>query len=168
MTGHLVFSTLHTNSAPETIVRLVEMGIDPYSFADSLVGVLAQRLVRTLCPECKKEIRLDEKELDNLREEYGDPRLFDELLKSCSGVVYKANKEGCKNCRGKGYRGRIAIHELLTATEEIKEAIYHKATASEIRKIAVAQGMIVLRQDGIDKYLSGKTTIEEIRAATNR
>ncbi len=168
LTGHLVFSTLHTNSAPETIVRLVEMGIDPYSFADSLVGVLAQRLVRTLCPECKKEIRLDEKELDNLREEYGDSRLFDELLKSCGGVVYKADKEGCKNCRGKGYRGRIAIHELLTATDEIKEAIYHRANASEIRKIAVGQGMIVLRQDGIDKYLSGKTTIEEIRAATNR
>ncbi|MDQ5987737.1 MAG: hypothetical protein CSYNP_03482 [Syntrophus sp. SKADARSKE-3] len=168
LTGHLVFSTLHTNSAPETIVRLVEIGIDPYSFADSLVGVLAQRLVRTICPECKKEYRLSEKDLEILRVEYGAPRLFDDLLKTFSGSVYKADSEGCTSCHGMGYRGRIAIHELLTATDRIREAIHHKATATEIRKIAIEEGMMVLRQDGIEKFLSGKTTIEEIRAATSR
>ena len=168
LTGHLVLSTLHTNSAPETIVRLIEMGIDPYSFADSLLGILAQRLIRTLCPECKKEIKLDDNEIDILRKEYGSSDLFDELLKTYGKIVYMANEKGCDACRGNGYKGRIAIHELLTATDRIKEAIYRKATASEIKNIAIEQGMIVLRQDGMEKFFSGKTTIEEIRAATSR
>lgn len=168
LTGHLVLSTLHTNSAPETIVRLVEMGIDPYSFADSLIGILAQRLVRTLCPQCKITVELEDKDLSILREEYGSSHLFDDLLKTHGTMVAKAHKEGCEICRGKGYKGRVAIHELLTATDRIKEAIYRRATASEIRNIAVEQGMTILRQDGIEKVLSGKTTIEEIRGATSR
>jgi type II secretory ATPase GspE/PulE/Tfp pilus assembly ATPase PilB-like protein len=168
LTGHLVLSTLHTNSAPETIVRLIEMGIDPYSLADSLLGILAQRLVRTLCPDCKKVVELDDKNINTLRQEYGSPDLFDDMLKTYGKTVYTANEEGCDTCRGKGYKGRIAIHELLTATDKIKEAVYHKATASEIRNIAIEQGMKVLRQDGMEKVLSGKTTIEEIRAATSR
>jgi len=94
--------------------------------------------------------------------------LFDELLKTYGKIVYMANEKGCDACRGNGYKGRIAIHELLTATDRIKEAIYRKATASEIKNIAIEQGMIVLRQDGMEKFFSGKTTIEEIRAATSR
>lgn len=166
LTGHLVLSTLHTNNASETIVRLIEMGIDRYSFADSLLGILAQRLVRTLCPQCKEAIELNEDEIDILLQEYGSSNLFDKLLKAYGKTIYVAREGGCDNCRGTGYKGRIAIHELLAATDEIKEAIYRGATASEIRSIAIGQGMMVLRQDGIEKVLSGLTTIEEIRAAT--
>ena len=168
LTGHLVLSTLHTNSASETIGRLIEMGIDQYSFADSLLGILAQRLVRSLCPECKKAMELDDKEIDILRQEYGASDLFDILLKTRGKTIYAAKEGGCDKCRGNGYKGRIAIHELLTATAEIKEAIYRRATASEIRNIAIEQGMMVLRQDGIEKVFSGITTLEEIRAATIR
>ena len=168
LTGHIVLSTLHTNSASETIIRLIEMGIDHYSFADSLLGILAQRLVRSLCPKCKQRIELDSTEIDILRQEYGVSNLFEEVLKRYGNVIYAANEAGCDHCRGKGYKGRIAIHELLSATDRIKEAIYHKATASQIRDIAIKDGMILLRQDGIEKVFSGKTTIEEIRAATNR
>lgn len=168
LTGHLVLSTLHTNSASETIIRLIEMGIDHYSFADSLLGILAQRLVRSLCPNCRKKIKLESTEIDILRREYGASKLFDEMLNTYGQIIYSANDKGCDNCRGTGYKGRIAIHELLSATDTIKEAIYHKATAYQIRDIAIANGMILLRQDGIEKVFSGKTTIEEIRAATNR
>lgn len=168
LTRHLVLSTLHTNSASETIIRLIEMGIDHYSFADSLLGILAQRLVRSLCPECKIKIELDSAEIDILRQEYGGLHSFDELLKTYGKLIFAANEAGCDNCRGTGYKGRIAIHELLTTTDRIKEAIYRKATASQIRDIAVANGMIMLRQDGFEKVFSGKTTLEEIRAATNR
>ena len=168
LTGHLVLSTLHTNNAPETVVRLIDVGSDQYSFADSLLGILAQRLVRTLCPECKKEVKLDDKEIDILRQEYGSPDLFNELLKTYGTTIFVANEGGCEICRGKGYKGRIAIHELLTSNDRIKDAIYRRATASEIRSIAIEQGMIVLRQDGMEKVFSGKTTLEEIRAATSR
>jgi type II secretory ATPase GspE/PulE/Tfp pilus assembly ATPase PilB-like protein/rubrerythrin len=168
LTGHLVLSTLHTNSAPETVVRLVEMGIDRYSFADSLLGILAQRLVRTLCPNCKKEMTLNDEEIDIFRQEYNSPDLFDTLLSSYGSTVYIADENGCEECRGTGYKGRIAIHELLMVTGNIKEAIYRKANASEIKSIAVEEGMTLLRQDGIEKVFSGKTTIAEILAATNR
>jgi type II secretory ATPase GspE/PulE/Tfp pilus assembly ATPase PilB-like protein len=168
LTGHLVLSTLHTNNASETIVRLIEMGLDQYSFADSLLGILAQRLVRSLCPECKRAIELDDSEIEILRQEYGSSDLFDKLLETSGKKIYIANEEGCDNCRGKGYKGRIAIHELLTATDRIKDAIYRRATASEIRNIAIEEGMMVLRQDGMEKVFSGKTTIEEIRVAAGR
>lgn len=166
LTGHLVLSTLHTNNASETIVRLIEMGIDQYSFADSLLGILAQRLVRRLCPKCKISMELNDAEIEILRQEYGSSDLFDKLLRTCGKTIYAAREGGCDNCRGTGYKGRVAIHELLTATDEIKEAIYRRANASEIRSIAIGQGMMVLRQDGIEKVLSGITTLEEIRAAT--
>lgn len=168
LTGHLVLSTLHTNNASDTIVRLIDMGIDHYSFADSLLGVLAQRLVRSLCPQCKKPIKLDDNEMDILRNEYSSLNLFEELINQYGKTIYAAGDNGCDHCRGTGYKGRIAIHELLTVTEKIKEAIYHRETSSEIRNIAIEYGMTVLKQDGIEKVFSGKTTIEEVRAATNR
>jgi len=113
-------------------------------------------------------MKLDDKEIDILRQEYGSSKLFDELLKTYGKITYTANEGGCDTCRGNGYKGRIAIHELLTATDRIKEAIYRKATASEIRDIAIERGMMILRQDGMEKVFSGKTTLEEIRAATSR
>jgi len=168
LTGHLVMSTLHTNSAPETVVRLLDMGIDPYSFADALLGVLAQRLVRTLCKECRQEHKLSAEELDQLREEYGSDKLFAELGARPGQVVYRPREGGCQKCAKVGYRGRTGIHELLVCTDEIKSLIYKRAKAMDIRDVAIQQGMRTLKQDGIEKVLKGQTTIEEVRAVCSR
>jgi type II secretory ATPase GspE/PulE/Tfp pilus assembly ATPase PilB-like protein/CheY-like chemotaxis protein len=165
LTGHLVFSTLHTNNAPETIARLLNMGIDQYSFADSLLEVLAQRLVRKLCPECKQAVRLDDEGISVLRVEYGSDRMFSELGVKPGATIYRKSEKGCKACRGFGFRGRMPIHELFVVTDEIKNLIYHKAKAMDLRNIGIEQGMKLLKQDGIEKVLAGHTTIEEIRAA---
>jgi type II secretory ATPase GspE/PulE/Tfp pilus assembly ATPase PilB-like protein len=165
LTGHLVFSTLHTNNAPETIARLLNMGIDQYSFADSLLDVLAQRLVRRLCSACKEPVELDEKGLSALREEFGNDGLFDELGYKPGITIYRKAKKGCKKCRGFGFRGRMPIHELFVVNDEIKSLIYRKAKAMDLRNLAIEQGMRLLKQDGIEKVLAGHTTVEEIRAA---
>ncbi|MHC5057217.1 MAG: ATPase, T2SS/T4P/T4SS family [Planctomycetota bacterium] len=168
LTGHLVFSTLHTNSAPETVTRLIEMGIDPYSFADAMLGVLAQRLVRTLCKKCKEEYKITKKELANLRDEYGAPELFDELGYKAGHKIYRAHKNGCVKCSKVGFRGRMGIHELLVNTDDIKSLMYRKAKAMEIRDLAIEQGMRTLKQDGIEKVLGGFTTLDEVRGVCSR
>ncbi len=164
LTGHLVFSTLHTNSAPETVVRLLEMDIDPLNFADALIGILAQRLVRTLCKNCKQEYTPDAEELDKLIHLYGEYE-FSELgiepreVKLCQPV-------GCDACMGTGYRGRTGIHELLNATLEMKHLVSKKSTVTDIRNLAVSEGMRTLFQDGIYKVFMGQTDLQQLRKVT--
>jgi type II secretory ATPase GspE/PulE/Tfp pilus assembly ATPase PilB-like protein len=167
LTGHLVFSTLHTNSAPETIVRLLDMDIDPFNFADSILAILAQRLGRTLCAACKEEYHPDKAEYEDLVESYGRehfPRL---------GIAYTPDlklfrPKGCTLCGGTGYKGRIALHELLTGTDEIKSMVQRKAPAEEIREQAIADGMTTLMQDGIWKVFIGKTDMKQVRSVCIR
>lgn len=168
LTGHLVLSTLHTNSAPETVVRLLDMGIDPYSFADALLGVLAQRLVRTLCKDCKEEYKLTAEDVAQLRAEYGADTLFDALKVEPGRQIFRARVGGCQKCGKTGYRGRTGIHELLVCTDEIRTLIYKRAKAMDIRDVAIAQGMRTLKQDGIEKVLKGETTLEEVRSVCSR
>ncbi len=161
LTGHLVFSTLHTNSAPETITRLIDLGIDPLNFADAFLGVLAQRLIRTLCGECKESYTPDGEELDQIIHTYGED-LFPELgikreeIKLCKPV-------GCEKCGNTGYKGRTGVHELLISTAEMKKKIIAKEEVVELRKLAVSQGMRTLLQDGIMKVLKGQTDFLQLR-----
>jgi type II secretory ATPase GspE/PulE/Tfp pilus assembly ATPase PilB-like protein len=164
LTGHLVFSTLHTNNAPETVVRLLDMGLDPFTFADSLLGVLAQRLVRSICIHCRERYTADENEIRQVLLAFSE-----EELKKRLGIAKPENLElwrssGCRECGGQGTKGRVAIHELLISTDEIKHCIQRKASASEIRDIAVRNGMTTLLQDGIEKSISGKTTLSQVAA----
>jgi general secretion pathway protein E/type IV pilus assembly protein PilB len=153
LTGHLVFSTLHTNDAPSALTRLVDMGIEPYLVASSLEAVLAQRLVRVICPDCKEE--LSAAELLPLQRRFGD-RLPGSLSKG----------RGCRRCQGTGYRGRIGIFELMVITDEIRSLIIENASAPELRKVAVKQGMRSLRDDGFRHLCDARTTVEEILRVT--
>ncbi len=162
LTGHLVFSTLHTNSAPETIVRLLDMGIDPLNFADSLLGILAQRLVRTLCKACKEPYHPTREEYDELAENYGE-ELFAQLNVPYDDNLTFYRTKGCNACDGTGYRGRMGIHELLVSTLEVKELIQKKASVEELRQKSIHQGMRTLLQDGIEKVLQGKTDFAQVR-----
>jgi len=161
LTGHLVFSTLHTNSAPETITRMLDMGMDSFNFADALLGILAQRLVRTLCKDCKEEYHPSREEYDALVRAYdGD---FDALNISYTDdlVLYRA--KGCSKCQNIGYKGRMGIHELLVGTPKMKALIQTKAPMAEIRNQAIADGMATLMQDGIRKVFLGQTDIKQVR-----
>ena len=164
LTGHLVFSTLHTNSAPETVTRLLGMGIDPFNFADSLLGVLAQRLVRRLCSDCAESYEPTQEELDNLVKEYGNhptvPLTFPE------GSITLKKAVGCPACRNLGYRGRVAIHELLVSDDDLKPLIVDNKPVAAIRQQAMQSGMLTLKQDGIHKVLMGLTDLLQVRAAT--
>lgn len=148
ITGHLVISTLHTNDAPSTIARLLDMGIEPYLISDSLVGVVAQRLVRRICTNCKKEYLPSENEKNILG-------IHDEVTK-----LYKG--EGCMQCNHTGYRGRIAIHEVMAVNKGIKKLISQKSSIEELREKAISEGMKVLMENGKDLILKGITTYEEI------
>jgi type II secretory ATPase GspE/PulE/Tfp pilus assembly ATPase PilB-like protein len=161
LTGHLVFSTLHTNSAPETITRLLDMGMDPFNFADALLGVLAQRLVRTLCKECKEAYHPDKEEYDNLARLYGGD--FDALGFPYTEdfTLHKAN--GCDKCSNMGYKGRTAIVELLDGTDEMKSLIQGKAMMETLRGQAIKDGMSSLMQDGIRRVFLGETDIQQVR-----
>ena len=171
LTGHLVFSTLHTNSAAETVVRLLDMGIDPFSFTDSLLGVLAQRLARRLCPKCKVRHPALPVEIDALAEEYcydSDLKPQDVLAewqKRHGTQAYTYVAKGCLDCRKTGYRGRIGLFELLTVTPEMRQMMLRRASAAELRVTAMAGGMRTLKQDGIEKVLTGDTDLHEVRAA---
>ncbi len=163
LTGHLVFSTLHTNSAPESITRLLDMGMDPFNFADALLAIMAQRLVRTLCKNCKKPFNPTKSEYDELVREY-DPELFKANLNipyTSDLTLYKP--EGCDVCNNTGYRGRMGIHELLMGTDRIKEMIQTRATMAEIRDHAISEGMTTLKQDGIEKIFEGHADLIEVR-----
>ena len=165
LTGHLVFSTLHTNSAPETITRLLGLELDPIDFADALLGVLAQRLLRTLCPECKEFYKPSPEDMEQLMHMYGHPaERFVQLAKSMGDItLYRAKEGGCERCGKSGYRGRTGIHELLVATPQMKMLIAKNATISEIRLLAINEGMTSLIQDGIWKIMKGQSDILQLR-----
>ena len=164
LTGHLVLSTLHTNSAAETVTRLLDIGLDPANFADALIGVLAQRLVRVLCPDCKTPYHPDAEEIDRLVSGYGAGLFADLGVAAEALTLYRP--VGCDRCMNTGYRGRTGIHELLVATPGLKRQIVRSKPADEIRDAAVAEGMRTLRQDGIMKVLLGQTDAAEVWAAT--
>lgn len=153
LTGHLVLSTLHTNSAPETITRLLDLGLDPVNFSDALLGVLAQRLMRTLCGKCKQPYKPDKKELDHLVDNYGR-EAFKDLPYDLDNIELQG-PVGCDDCGGTGYKGRTGIHELLLGTNELQAMIYKKAELDLIRIQALKDGMQTMRQDGIEKIFMG-------------
>jgi type IV pilus assembly protein PilB len=153
LTGHLVLSTLHTNDAPEAISRLMDIGVEPYLISSSVIGVLAQRLVRTICPDCKVPYQADPKVMKDLGED---------VLKSKGSLTLYRGK-GCKNCKQSGYLGRSGIFELLLVNEEIKRLISEKASTQVIREVAKKTvGMVPLRTDGLRKVLRGMTTLDEV------
>ncbi len=185
LTGHLVFSTLHTNSAPESIIRLIDMGIDPFNFADALLGILAQRLAKTLCSSCKVAHVATQEDIRQLILEYSDElkntpkwrenpsgavnELYRDWLKRFGNekseiVLYQAKPGGCDICDKSGYKGRVGLHELMIGTDEVKEAIQKGLRPAEISLIAMDSGMRTLKQDGIEKVLMGKTDLPMVRA----
>jgi type II secretory ATPase GspE/PulE/Tfp pilus assembly ATPase PilB-like protein len=162
LTGHLVFSTLHTNSAPETIVRLLDMGIDPLNFADALLGILAQRLVRTLCKKCKEQYHPSKEEYDEIVESYGTEE-FAKLNFFYNNDFKLYRPKGCEACDKTGYKGRMGIHELLIGTDGIKRMIQKHETVEAMRNKAMSEGMTTLLQDGILKTFQGLTDFKQVR-----
>ncbi len=163
LTGHLVLSTLHTNSAPESITRLLDMGMDPFNFSDAILCILAQRLASTLCPDCRQPYHPSIDEYAALTREYGLDG-FEESVKIAYGDEIRLNQPvGCGNCHNKGYRGRMALHELLMGTDEIKQLIRNRGKVDEIRTQAVNDGMTTLKQDGIQKIFSGSLDLLQVR-----
>jgi type IV pilus assembly protein PilB len=153
LTGHLVLSTLHTNDAPEAISRLVDIGVEPYLISSSVIGVLAQRLVRTICPDCKTPYPVDPGTLNDLNEEGG----------TSNEPITLYRGKGCKNCKQSGYWGRSGIYELLLVNEEIKKLISERASTQVIREVAKkTAGLVPLRVDGLRKVLKGITTLDEV------
>jgi len=162
LTGHLVFSTLHTNSAPETITRLLDMGIDPLNFADALLGILAQRLVRTLCKKCKESYHSTKEEYDEIAEAYGSEAFaMLNIPYNDSFMLYRP--KGCEACDKTGYKGRMGIHELLVGSDEIKRMVQKHSSVEIMREQAMKEGMTTLLQDGILKSLKGFTDFKQIR-----
>lgn len=182
LTGHLVFATLHTNSAPESIIRLLDMGMDPFNFADALLGILAQRLGKRLCKNCKEAYHPDAQEIRHLLDEYcvelantenwkKDPKAAMEGIykdwvsryaKDGKFTLYRA--KGCEACNDSGYKGRVGLHELLVGTDPVKKLIQEKARVAEILGVALNEGMRTLKMDGIEKILQGLTDIKQVRA----
>ena len=163
LTGHLVLSTLHTNSAPETVMRLIEMGLDPISFSDALLAVLAQRLARRLCVKCKKSYHPDQKEYKDLVMSYGEKYFRADKISEYSEDLTLMQKTGCIFCGKMGYLKRLGIHEMLVGTEEIKIAIKKKEDMEVIRNQAIADGMRTLRMDGIRKIFEGLIDMEQVK-----
>ncbi|MEE8269656.1 MAG: ATPase, T2SS/T4P/T4SS family, partial [Nitrospinaceae bacterium] len=163
LTGHLVFSTLHTNSAPETVTRLIDMGMNPINFADALILIAAQRLVKTLCKHCKKDYHPSREEFDILVQEY-DLTQFHKL-----GVEYNDDFKlkqpvGCEKCSQSGYLGRTGLYEMLEGTKTIKRLIMRSALVDEIQEQAIQDGMTTLKQDGIQKILKGECDYKQVSA----
>jgi type II secretory ATPase GspE/PulE/Tfp pilus assembly ATPase PilB-like protein len=163
LTGHMVLSTLHTNSAPETITRLLDMEIDPFNFADALLGILAQRLIRTLCKECKEPYNPSQEEFADLIEDYGPEWWEQRVNKAWSPEVTLYRPKGCPKCNNSGYKGRMGIHELLIATDEMKRMIQQKATVENMRIQAMKDGMATLLQDGLEKVIAGHSDYKTVR-----
>ena len=182
LTGHLVFATLHTNSAPESIIRLLDMGMDPFNFADALLGILAQRLAKRLCKECKVAYQPSPDEIKQLLHEYSEELLHTETWskdpKAAMEAVYKEwsqryakdgkftlyRTKGCPACNDTGYKGRLGLHELLVGTDPVKKLIQEKARVAEILAEALNEGMRTLKMDGIEKVLQGITDMAQVRA----
>ena len=172
LTGHLVLSTLHTNTAPESVVRMLDLGMDPFNFADALLAVLAQRLAKALCPKCKQAYSPDTQELDDLVGEYiqGTSLAASDVMDQWRNVyaeketfkLYKAT--GCSHCSHTGYRGRLGLHELMTVSPSVRHLIQTRANLSELQAAAINSGMRTLKQDGIAKVLQGLTDISQVRA----
>jgi general secretion pathway protein E len=158
LTGHLVLSTLHTNDAPSAIVRLIDMGIEPFLVSSSLIGVLAQRLVRTVCPHC--------------REEYGpsetEKSYFAGLSTAADGTFLLYRGRGCDKCKGAGYFGRTGIFEFLPVSDEIRQMISDRTDSQSIKNTAISKGMKTLRTDGFEKAAKGVTTVEEVLRVTQK
>ncbi|MDH4390604.1 MAG: ATPase, T2SS/T4P/T4SS family [Aquabacterium sp.] len=180
LTGHLVMSTLHTNSAPETVTRLLDMGMDPFSFADSLLAVLAQRLVRRLCKHCVTTRPATAEDLQGLVEGYlfswpdasqrpdGDALVAEWTQRfGVNGRLLHHHAPGCSHCDNGGYAGRVGLHELLVVSRELRHLIQTSARAGQLQQAAMNEGMRTLRQDGILKVLAGLTSVEEVRAISN-
>ncbi|HYD61508.1 MAG TPA: ATPase, T2SS/T4P/T4SS family [Noviherbaspirillum sp.] len=181
LTGHLVFATLHTNSAPESIIRLLDMGMDPFNFADALLGVLAQRLAKRLCSNCKMAYEPSEDELQLLLAEYCEELKNTEAFKDqkagFQGVMNNWKKNyadssgkfklykavGCDQCSG-GYKGRVGLHELMIGTDRLKRLIQEHSRVAQMLATALEDGMLTLKMDGIEKILSGITDIKQVRA----
>jgi len=181
LTGHLVFSTLHTNSAPESIVRLLDMGMDPFNFADALLGVLAQRLAKRLCTKCKEAYHPSEEEVEALLDEYCVDLLMTEAFKADAAAARSAilaewkagfadkngqftlhRATGCDDCTN-GYRGRVGLHELMLGSDDAKRLIQERARVAQLLALALEEGMRTLRQDGIEKVLAGITDMAQVR-----
>jgi len=182
LTGHLVFATLHTNSAPESVIRLLDMGMDPFNFADALLGVLAQRLAKRLCKKCKQPYVAEEREVKSLLNEYCEElrnidhfkqnpeSALDEILMNWKkqygdekGQIVLYKSVGCDDCAGTGYSGRVGLHELLTASDALKKNIQERARVADMLVTALGEGMRTLKQDGIEKVLQGITDIHQVR-----
>jgi len=166
LTGHLVFSTLHTNSAAESVVRLLDLGMDPFNFADALLGVLAQRLVRRLCLSCRVKHEPSVKEMEELAAEYclDTPADADKVLKKWRAhkpTLYQA--KGCAKCDRTGYSGRLPVYELMVVDAQVKRLVQTRSPVSDIAAAALANGMRTLKQDGIEKVLAGHTDMREVR-----
>jgi type II secretory ATPase GspE/PulE/Tfp pilus assembly ATPase PilB-like protein/GAF domain-containing protein len=182
LTGHLVFATLHTNSAPESINRLLDMGMDPFNFADALLGILAQRLAKRLCKSCKEAYQPTPEEVGHLITEYcedlantdnwkKDPKaaaeaVHAEWLKHYAkdGKLTLYRSKGCDACGGSGYKGRVGLHELLIGTDLLKKQIQEHARVAELFATAINEGMRTLKMDGIEKVMSGITDIKQVRS----
>jgi len=183
LTGHLVFATLHTNSAPESIVRLLDMGMDPFNFADALVGILAQRLAKRLCGKCKQPYNPGQDEIKGLLQEYcqellntpefkkdakaGFERVYKDLVKTYGdekGQFTFYRKAGCDACGNSGYKGRLGLHELLVGTDAMKKNIQEHARVAEMLATALEEGMRTLKMDGIEKVMQGITDMAQVRA----
>jgi type II secretory ATPase GspE/PulE/Tfp pilus assembly ATPase PilB-like protein len=183
LTGHLVFATLHTNSAPESIVRLLDMGMDPFNFADALLGVLAQRLAKRLCSKCKSPHAATQEELKAILEEFCIELKNTEQWKRDPKAAYEGiyrdwarqfadekgqfklyTPVGCDVCGGTGYKGRVGLHELLVGSDTVKKHIQEHSRVTEIVATALAEGMRTLKQDGIEKVLQGITDLHQVRA----
>ncbi|MFN0186679.1 MAG: GspE/PulE family protein [Aquabacterium sp.] len=180
LTGHMVMSTLHTNSAPETVTRLLDMGMDPFNFADSLLAVLAQRLARRLCKHCKTETPATEEQVqewladwlhpfhDRAAAPQADDVLADWVARfGVQGRLMHRHAPGCPQCGNSGFAGRVGLHELMTVNRDLRHLIQTGARADDLQKCAMSDSMRTLRQDGIEKMLAGLTTIEEVRSASN-
>ncbi|HET9821938.1 MAG TPA: ATPase, T2SS/T4P/T4SS family [Burkholderiaceae bacterium] len=179
LTGHLVLSTLHTNSAPDTVTRLLDMGMDPFNFGDSLLAVLAQRLVRRLCPHCVQAHDARPEEVDELLQDWlhafpdglaPPPQTVREgwLQRfGHEGRLRLQQSAGCAHCEGTGFRGRVGLHELMSVSRSLRRMIQMGAKSEELQRQAMAEGMRTLRQDGIEKVLAGLTTVAEVRASAN-
>jgi type II secretory ATPase GspE/PulE/Tfp pilus assembly ATPase PilB-like protein len=167
LTGHLVLSTLHTNSAAESVVRLLDLGMDPFNFADALLGVLAQRLVRKLCTQCRTKHEPSVREMEAIAAEYCERTTLDAdklLRKWRQDKITMFQAKGCKECDRTGYKGRLAVYELMSADAPVKRLIQTRSPIAEIAAAALASGMRTLKQDGIDKVIKGHTDMHQIRA----
>jgi type II secretory ATPase GspE/PulE/Tfp pilus assembly ATPase PilB-like protein len=176
LTGHMVFSTLHTNSAAESMVRLLDLGMDPFNFSDALVGILAQRLTRRYCYSCKEAYTATSEEIQGLAEEYclGMPFNPDDIVRQWKKTYRNAAGEfalylpkGCRECGGTGYKGRVGLYEFLEATAPIKKLLQHQGTVEALQAEAVSHGLRTLKQSGIELVLQGQTNILQIRSVCN-